>query len=330
MTLTTGFTRIFDNEALVPQSWRDSRGDGFRVFNPSLLADGDGYIMAYRVVSEALGRKIAFCRLNANLDIIADSVTPFSDHLLLDPDRYPAASLSWHADPRLFRLDGRDYLYWNDGYKKPHNNQFVCAIDRHALRPVGRPLLLGKTGDRQMIEKNWGLFFDGQIKALYASEPFTVLAVRTIGEDDLLFEEIGVRGALVPSAHSLGLLRGGAAPILWQGEYYHFCHATFYSAPSTRSYKAAVFTFDADCRAGVRRIAQRAIELPNPFASDRLYPPLNPNAESVIYVCGALRLPEGWLLAYGIDDERCALHLMSQAQVDDHMMAAVTGTAHPS
>ncbi|WP_160000706.1 hypothetical protein [Roseomonas sp. 18066] len=319
MALVAGATRIFDNEALVPEAWREHRSDGFRVFNPTLLpGPGGGFVMAYRVVSAALGRKIALCRLDAGLEPVPGSVTPFQPEPLLAAGRFTEATRAWQADPRFFQLDGRAWLYWNDGYKRPHNNQFILELDPATLAPLGRPKLLTRAGGRQMIEKNWGLFFEEGIRALYAADPFTLLQAGAMGEEELVFAEVLTLPG-PPAAPGLGVLRGGAAPVLFEGEYYSFCHAVTQETKRLRHYEAAVHSFAAGPQAGPRRAALRPLALPNPFGGGTRYPPLNPLAGRIIYVCGALRLPAGWLLSYGINDERCALHLLSQAEVDAHM-----------
>ena len=41
------------------------------------------------------------------------------------------------ADPRLYRLAGRLFVYWNSGWHEPQNHQFLQELDPVSLRPVG-------------------------------------------------------------------------------------------------------------------------------------------------------------------------------------------------
>ena len=53
----------------------------------------------------------------------------------------------------------------------------------------------------------------------------------------------------------------------------------------------------------------------------RVYPKLNPAVGEVVYPCGAARSAEGWLISYGLNDERCAISWVSDATVADSLHA---------
>lgn len=314
MELIAGATRIFDNDALVPDNWRARRSDGFRVFNPTLLHRSDDYItMVYRVVSQTLGRKIALCQLDDRLNVIRGSIKPLSD--LIEP-----ATETWHADPRFCQLDGEPHLYWNDGYRMPHNNQFVVAFDPERMVPKGKPLLLDIAGPRQPIEKNWGLFYSNGIKAVYSAEPLRILTLDRRSHNTLMFSDAPASTESVGDGDMVGI-RGGASPTLHAGRFYCFGHIVSHSKSGMRNYHTAVYAFDATqgWGAGLCR-ASRTLALPNPFGEDTFYPRLNGRTGAVVYICGAVPLDQGWLLSYGINDERCALHFMSHQQVNAHMI----------
>ena len=58
MSASTSECTVFDPAQLLPDAWRTAAAGGpVRTFNPGLLRDGSGWILAYRVVIEpALGR----------------------------------------------------------------------------------------------------------------------------------------------------------------------------------------------------------------------------------------------------------------------------------
>src|SRR5476649_1021125 len=106
---------LFDSDALLPAAWRHFSSAGpVRVFNPALLPDGDGWLFAYRVVGPDGLRRIALCRLDASLRVVADSPLALTDFVRFPGGRhYAEPAISWFADPRLYRLAGRIFIYWN-------------------------------------------------------------------------------------------------------------------------------------------------------------------------------------------------------------------------
>src|SRR5207245_2911144 len=123
-------------EELLPPAWqRFLASDQVRIFNPGLLRDGDGWLFAYRVVADDGLRRIAICRLDGARRPIAGSASPLTDFVRFEPNRdYPEQAKSWFADPRLYRLGGQLFVYWNSGWHEPHNCQFLQQLDATSLR----------------------------------------------------------------------------------------------------------------------------------------------------------------------------------------------------
>jgi hypothetical protein len=184
-------------EELLPETWKTAAGNGpVRVFNPGLLRDGEGWLFAYRAVSPDGLRRIGLCRLDAKLRPIAGSQLPLTDHVRFRTDAdYPEVVRAWFADPRLYRLGGRIFIYWNSGWHEPRNYQFVQELDPTTLLPRGSPRELLLRGERQKLEKNWTLFHAGderkdEFHAIYSIVPHRVLAFSLAGDGDITFEEI--------------------------------------------------------------------------------------------------------------------------------------------
>ncbi|RYG87207.1 MAG: hypothetical protein EON58_20940, partial [Alphaproteobacteria bacterium] len=62
---------------LLPSAWHGE--EPTYIFNPAIVSSDDGFLLFYRVVRKDLGRRIAACRLDANLTPIPGSARPFSD-----------------------------------------------------------------------------------------------------------------------------------------------------------------------------------------------------------------------------------------------------------
>ena len=83
---------LFKSQELLPAAWRDFSTTGpVRVFNPALLADGDGWLFAYRVVGPDGLRRIALCRLDKQLRVVTGSQLALTDLVRFRDDRDYAA-----------------------------------------------------------------------------------------------------------------------------------------------------------------------------------------------------------------------------------------------
>lgn len=308
---------VFQSGELLPEEWRHFSEEGpVRTFNPALLRDGDGWIFAYRVVGPDGLRRIALCRLDAALRIVAGSAVATTDYV-----RFPAGranteqGTTWFADPRLYRLAGRLFVYWNSGWHEPRNHQFVQELDAANFRPAGPPRELMLRGKRQTLEKNWTLFGDGPLRAIYSVTPHRVMEFSIEGDGDIGFAESSTQNWDNDAyAGRHGALRGGAPPQLADGHYWSFCHSV-YSPPDGHRYVAAVYRFAATAPFCPTGAPLAPLALGNPFGPRRLYPKLNPAVGEVIYPCGAAHLDGRWLVSYGINDEHCAIAILPNAEV---------------
>lgn len=315
---------VFAASELLPDEWKGAAGTGpVRAFNPGLLRYEDGWLLAYRLVADDGLRRIALCRLNEALKVIAGSSVPVTDYVCFRPGvAYPEIATKWFADPRLYRLGGRLFIYWNSGWHEPRNYQFVQELDPHTLRPHGTARELLLNGPRQKLEKNWTFFCrdDGslaELHAVYSILPHRVLRFSIGGHDDITFEdEAGVRYEWslrsYPSCH--GGLRGGAPPVYMNGRFWSFCHSVHGVADDYR-YAPAVYSFAAE--PPFRPVAEpsRPLAMASDLAAQRLFPRLNPAVNEVIYPCGAAWDGTRWLVSHGINDERCAISVLDHATV---------------
>lgn len=311
----------FSAEELLPAAWRDLAGRGpLRAFNPALLADGPGWLFAYRMVGADSLRRIAICRLDGRLRVEPGSAVPLCDAIRFAEGRtYPDAVLSWFADPRLYRFAGRLFVYWNSGWDPQPNVQFVAELDGGTLMPCGPARELRLAGDRRPIEKNWTFFGDDPLRALYSPMQQAILDV-ACGEAAEI--ELRPRHAapwdLGDFALRYGELRGGAPPQRLGDGYYAFCH-TVYPTPLGYDYAAAVYRFGAAFPFRPTDAPLHPLRLENPLGSDTLGDRLNPHVGAVVYPCGAAYRDGTWLISYGINDARAAIARLSAAEVEAAM-----------
>lgn len=316
--MTTDRLIVFDNSALVPAEWRFRAGQGPTwAFNPTILADGaSGWVLAYRLVFRDRMRRIAVCRLDAEFRVIPESSVPLSDLIRLErSSEYSNVDRTWFADPRLYRLGGRLAVYWNSGWHDSPNAQFLQELDETTLHPRGAPRTLRRDGHRQTIEKNWMLFENGPLFAVYSIAGQRILQGNwDVSESIQLHEVFGTEWDAGSYVREFGALRGGAPPHLVDGSYYCFCHSVCPS-PAGYRYVPGVYRFASEAPFVPTHRPARPVALQNPFGVAALYPRLNPAVGEVLYPGGAIFDRGNWVISYGINDERCAVAVISHADI---------------
>ena len=310
---------IFPAATLLPESWRQVSGTGpIRTINPALLRDGTGWILAYRVVLTDGRRRLALCRLDPKLRVVEGSPFPLSDLVRFSNETpYPEIARQWLADPRLYRWDGRIFVYWNSGWHEPRNFQFLQELDPVTLAPIGHPRELILPGVRRPLEKNWTFFaaHNGGLHAIYSIEPHRVLRFSTAGGGDIRFDEVACTEWAIPGyPPSHGGLRGGAPPVWHDGCFWSFCHSV-HDGANGYSYAASVYCFAAGPRFAPLAGPVKSLPLGRPYSATRTHARLNPAVGEVIYPCGAARDGTRWLISHGINDEQCAISLVDDTEV---------------
>jgi hypothetical protein len=319
MSSPAGDCVIFQAEQLLPDAWRKFAADGpIRTFNPGLLREGNGWLLAYRIVAADGLRRIGICRLDELFGVISNSPVAWSDHVRFRPGAgYPDVASYWFADPRLYRIAGRVYIYWNSGWHEPRNCQFLQEVDAATLQPIGYPRELLLNGPRQKLEKNWTFFVDasGDCHGVYSIAPHRVLTFSLDGTDDITFDEAASTAWQLPDYPAChGGLRGGAPPVLADGEYWSFCHSV-HDSPAGYRYAPAGYAFSARMPFAPTAGPTRPLSLGNPFGEHRKHERLNTAVGEVIYPCGAAREGARWLISHGINDEYCAISAIPHADV---------------
>ncbi len=311
---------VFGAEELLPDNWKGFTAQGpVRTFNPGLLRDRGGWIFAYRIVGPDGVRRIAICRLNHALGVIAGSQCPLSDQVRFRPGaEYPEMATRWFADPRLYRFDQRIFIYWNSGWHEPRNCQFIQELDSVTLQPRGYPRELILRGERQKLEKNWAFFHrpeEMKLYAVYSILPHRVLEFSLERETEIVFDEVSrVEWPMGSYPPHHGGLRGGAPPCLHDGQFLAFCHSVHDGVNGYR-YLPAVYGFASKLPFAPTARPIKPLDFGNQFGALRNHAKLNPAVGEVIYPCGAAHDGTRWLIAHGINDEYCGISLVDHAAV---------------
>ncbi|MEI2269327.1 polysaccharide pyruvyl transferase family protein [Microbacterium sp. No. 7] len=299
----------YDASELTPEEWRD--GGEARAFNPTIAEVDGGYVIAYRVVQvDSDHRRIATARLDADLALVPGSVRPLSDEIAFADEGLPERAKTWHADPVYLWLRGRLYLLWNDGGARPSNHQFLLEMTSDGQHPAS-PARELTTLDRRPIEKNWTLFeADGEVYASYSYRPHRVLRVDLDSSDTRIVATTAHRSNFTTDYERIfGIIRGGAQPVRRGDSFLTLAHTSFKTADG-RVYRGVLLEFEATAPFRITRIDEVPFDLPNPRGANFKHEKLNPDVHEVVYPRGMVQRGDDWVVAYGLNDEECAVAIV--------------------
>jgi len=204
----------------------------------------------------------------------------------------------------------------NSGWHEPRNWQFLQELDAGTLRPIGHPREMVLRGERRKLEKNWrssrarrrivrGLFHHA------ASDP----AVFARGRRRHRVSRVCVHGVVAAGVSRKPWRAARRRPAVLAGrEFWSFCHSV-HTAPEGYRYAAAAYRFAATPPFAPTSAPLVPLDLGQGFADRRAYPRLNPAVGRVVYPCGAAHDDARWLISHGINDEQCAISLLSDDEV---------------
>lgn len=311
---------LIPSAQLLPTAWNEFRDGPIWTFNPSVLKHGSSLIFAYRFVGADGRRRIGLCRMTDALEVIPGSAVAYSDHIEFERDgRVTGQALTWFADPRLFLLSGRVFIYWNSGWHDPQNSQFIQQIDANTLKPVGPPRELVLEGERRAIEKNWMLFeCDGEPFAIYSINPHRILALELDGSGPVMCRDVASTAWIDPTyAPQWGDMRGGTPPQRigdWFQSFFHSIHVP------TSTYVAGVYRFSA-------AFPFAPTEVPISPLTIHISPDLRDEQErlnkaiggDVVYPSGAIYGSDHWIVSLGINDRHCAFVRITQDEIASYL-----------
>ena len=302
-----------DDAAMVPKAWKKLIAEGFHTFNPALISDGnEGFIMAYRFVANSdLIRRIAICRLDSDLKVVEGSAFNLSDFIEFADSSVDSHSREWFADPRLFNLQGKTWMVWNDGNRSEGNHQFMVQIDFEGdLKVAGAAREIKIDGGRRKNEKNWSFFeSDNKVWVVYSISPHEILSVDMSSDSRIICQsEASVEWNARYSKH-FGSLRGGAQPVRVGDKFINLVHSSF-NMPEGREYVAAVYEFSASYPFAPVRERPIPLNLNIPKSTENGSESgnkLNPTTSSVVYPTGLEIRGENVWVSAGVNDSELAL-----------------------
>lgn len=331
----------FNDADLIPSHWGDARTDQtMRAYNPAITRFRKRLLMAYRVdsgVGSRIQRRIGLCELDESLCVIPGTVTPVSDSIL---GGHPL-----HYDPRFLIFQDRLFIHYNNNFNTLPNHIYLVELDPHTYRAVSGARELRLVGPRQPVEKNWMLFeHAAELFAVYQPSPHRVLRVVLGDGGDVPCEPIyEVAWDVSSYTGRFGELRGGTPPVRSGNVYVSFFHSvrpvsSLYgllqhwpvSADTTLPqylarvnrrlrrhlgrvrYSAGAYTFAAAPPFRPLWMTAAPVLQPERELPYQLRRRVNPQADGIVYPCGAIPWHEGrWLVSYGVHDEHCQLRQIS-------------------
>lgn len=198
---------------------------------------------------------------------------------------------SAQEDPRLFVHRDRLCLsYGGTAFRGGKLHVSVCAavLDENLeVEDCWYPHM----ENRQEWEKNWGFFdSDGDLYAVHSIRPHRVLLMTQRHSWEIPIEEKN----RVQLPESLGILRGGASPILHNGEFYSFFHGV--TKPGHGIYWIGLYTFEPVYPFRPKRFIRSPLLWPDPAEKP------GPHVANVVFPGGAVYRNDQWHVAYGYYD----------------------------
>ncbi|WP_020472436.1 glycoside hydrolase family protein [Zavarzinella formosa] len=293
---------------LVPR-WTHQFGAGLvpdrHQTNCSLMPFSGRLLLAYRT---------GWVGANIHIAEIHEDMTPGGSKTIRLP--HPMC-VGGREDPRLFAHDGAMHLsFIGVRLRQPGNHtvarQLFARLDNdlNAVR-VWEP----KYDRTTEWEKNWQPFsHDGRLFVVYSMRPWVVLELT----GDLALPVSEATG--VP--WKFGLPRGGAAPVLHNGEWYAFFHGTDksgYDRGLPAIYTTGVCTFESKPPFRPLRITREPIlwpvmaDLPKgPHGGKSWY-------AATAFPCGAYLDGDQWVVSYGHNDHWCRVSAFDAKQIEERL-----------
>lgn len=279
-TLTATAVRRLDSSRLITYP------AGY-AFNGSIIDYKGKTLLAYR--AGWAGSNCHICELGAD-----DTPGPSTTLALV----HPLANFG-REDPRLFIF--RDQLHISFIGVQGHGGGNIITHQLYArlrddwtVEEVFAPSISARSPSRPNTwEKNWGFFdLNGVLHAVYSIKPHVVL--RIDGERVSVITE-------TPTEFTWhgGYLRGGAPPVLIDGEYWHWFHGA-HDIPGgnwpTRQYNLGLCTFEAKSPFRVTRMAEHPLAM-----ADHSTRPTDQYC-SVLFPAGTMFDGKRWRVSFGIHD----------------------------
>lgn len=277
-------------------------------FNSSIIAWGDGYVLAYR--DGWRGSEIWTIQLDREF-------RPHGDPILADMRQTINRRLGWRCpgcnfgreDPRLFLHHGQLHLAFigvegRRGGSKT-NQCFARLRDDRTVDDAWQT----NVPNRREWEKNHSFFeHEGDLYAVYLTHPHHVIVKVDCSREVIVHNEPN------PFPWGGGELRGGTPPIRVGGEYWSFIHEHV-MINDCRFYSMLLYTFDAKPPFAPRRMTPKPI-----LVADWQTKPADTCC--CVFPCGAVHVGDDWVVSMGIHDRWTELRKYSHADLERQLEEA--------
>jgi len=200
-------------------------------------------------------------------------------------------------DPRLFLFRDRLHVAFT-GYKKAPVERTSQLYARLTDDLTVEEVFFPQYANRRAWEKNHSYFeWRGMLHSVYSISPHLIL--RHEGNTAIPIAE-----SHCPINLPGKLLRGGAPPVLVNGEMWSFFHTWSHG----HTYEIGLYTFDPQPPFAIKRWCRTTLL----GTRDRLegFP------KQVVYPCGALLRDGRWILSMGWNDRECRLEFFDHATLE--------------
>jgi predicted GH43/DUF377 family glycosyl hydrolase len=209
-------------------------------------------------------------------------------------------------DPRLFVHQGQLHLVFA-GYDGRATHQLLAILgDDFEIDAFWYP----HYERRGPWEKNWGFFaWENELLCVYTIAPIHRV-LRIVGTQAYSLCEVRWE-----PRWSGGYLRGGAPPVLYEGEYYSFFHGKIDDGAASL-YSLGCYTFDAQPPFAPRRLTREPLLWPDPLRKPAFWHP------DVVYPSGAIRQGEKWLVSCGQQDHYSDIVVLDTLKLEEWLEPA--------
>ena len=256
---------------------------GDQNFNCSLIDYAGKRMFAYR--HGWGGSRIGICELDTNWNPINQQIL----HFEYQPNNI------FQEDPRLFIFKEQLHIAFTAvKYEPTHPNKVVAKVGYASLSKPRKEWLVEQVYVPEYSsplhwEKNWGFFESrGQLWCVYDANRHSILS---INRDTVKLAYDHKHNTTISS--QFGLIRGGASPQFFRGQFYSFIH--FRQPP--KFYRGGLYTFDSQPPFNITGY------VPYPFLNPVKEHCTNAHASEVVYPAGAALLDWRWVISYGAYDK---------------------------
>lgn len=272
---------------------------GNKRYNASMIPWKDGYILVYR--AQWGGADIELVTLDKEYQPTMKE--PISLRLATNE------ALAGREDARLFLLRGVPHV-WYTGWQAEYATEGrVSTVHYASLDPVTLQATARYYPDipwRREWEKNHA-YFDrgGELYSVYTIEPNHV--VMKVNGNKITEHWSTHSPALTDRRY--GMLRGGASPMLHNGEFYTFYHMMT-EAHGQRLYSIGVYTFATDPPFRITRITKQPIDVADVNGKQLI---------DVLFPASAFVEGREWVVTMGVHDDYSQVRYYPIDYIERHL-----------